>query len=109
LKCNAEEARLLSGEEEPEAAAEGILAGGAKHVVVTRGAGGAVLRGGGLRADMPGKPAHAVSTVGAGDAFCSVLVARLAETGYYPPAIHAALRDAVEEAAAAVERWGALA
>lgn len=109
VKCNREEARLLSGEEEPERAAAGLLAMGARHVVVTRGAAGAVLRGGGLKADVRGRPASAVSTVGAGDAFCGVVLARLAATGFYPPAIAAALPEAVEEAARAVERWGALA
>jgi sugar/nucleoside kinase (ribokinase family) len=108
VKCNAEEARLLSGEEDPEAAAAGLLAGGAEHVVVTRGAAGAIARGGGLRLDVPGRPATPVSTVGAGDAFCGVVIGRLAATGYYPPAIGAALPEAVAEAARAVERWGAL-
>jgi sugar/nucleoside kinase (ribokinase family) len=110
VKCNGEEARLLSGEKEPAAAAAGLLAMGARHAVVTRGADGALLRGDGrLRADVRGRPAEAVSTVGAGDAFCGVILARLAATGFYPPAIAAALPEAVEEAARAVERWGALA
>src|SRR5918997_1860668 len=38
VKCNAEEARLLSGEEAPAAAAEGLLAARAQHAIVTRGA-----------------------------------------------------------------------
>ena len=108
VKCNAEEARLLSGEDEPDRAAEGLLAMGAAHVVVTRGPAGALLRGGGMRMDVPGAPATPVSTVGAGDAFCGVLLARLAQTDFYAPAIAAALPEAVEEAARAVERWGAL-
>jgi sugar/nucleoside kinase (ribokinase family) len=108
VKCNAEEARLLSGEDDPAAAAEGLLAMGAQHVVVTRGARGALLRGGGMKLDLPGAPATPVSTVGAGDAFCGVLLGRLAATGFYPPAIGAALPEAVAEAARAVERWGAL-
>ncbi len=108
LKCNAEEARLLSGEDEPARAAEGLLAMGAEHVVITRGAQGALLRGGGMKLDLAGAPATPVSTVGAGDAFCGVLLGRLAATGFYPAAIGAALPDAVQEAARAVERWGAL-
>ena len=108
VKCNAEEARLLSGEDDPVAAAEGIVAAGAAHAIVTRGAAGAVLRGGGLRADLPGAPAEPVSTVGAGDAFMGVVLARLAAAGFYPPALAAALPDALEEAARATERWGAL-
>ena len=109
VKCNREEARLLSGEDDAEAAAAGLLAMGAEHVVVTRGPDGAVLRGGGLRSDVPGRAATPLSTIGAGDAVCSVLLARLAATGFYPPAIAAALPEAVEEGALAVERWGALA
>ena len=81
---------------------------GAAHAVVTRGPRGAVLRGGGMRMDVPGAPASPVSTVGAGDAFCGVLLGRLAATGFYPPAIGASLPQAVFEAARAVERWGAL-
>ena len=108
VKCNAEEARLLTGEDDPARAAEGLLAMGAAHAVVTRGPKGALLRGGGMKMDLPGAKATPVSTVGAGDAFCGVLLGRLAATGFYPPAIGAALPEAVEEAARAVERWGAL-
>jgi len=109
VKLNAEEARLLSGEEDPHAAAEGLLAAGARHVVVTLGARGAIVRGGGLKLDVPGVEASPVSAVGAGDAFMGVVLGRLAGTDFYPPAIAAALPDAVREGARAVERWGALA
>lgn len=109
VKLNAGEARLLSGEDDPHAAAEGLLAAGARHVVVTLGAHGAIVRGGGLRLDVPGVPATPVSAVGAGDAFMGVVLGRLAGTDFYPPAIAAALPDAVREGARAVERWGALA
>ena len=108
VKCNGEEARLLTGEDDPEAAVEGLLAAGAKHAVVTRGPHGAVLRGGGMKLDMPGEPAHPISTVGAGDVFMGTVIAGLAATRFYPPAIAAALRDAVVEGARATERWGAL-
>jgi fructokinase len=109
VKCNAEEARLLTGEREPEAAAAGLIAGGARHVVITLGAGGALLRGGRLRFDVPGVAARPVDTTGAGDALMGVLLARLGDTDYYPSAIAAALPEAVAEAARATERWGALA
>ena len=108
VKCNAEEARLLTGEDDPEAAAEGLLAAGARHAVVTRGAQGAVVRGGGMKLDMPGAPAHPISTVGAGDVFMGTVIAGLAATDFYPPAIAAALREAVVQGARATERWGAL-
>ena len=109
MKCNGEEARLLTGEDEPEAAVEGLLAAGAHHAVVTRGANGAVVRGGGLKLDVPGVPATPVSTVGAGDVFMGTVIAGLAATNFYPPAIAAAMHDAVAEGARATERWGALA
>lgn len=108
IKCNAGEGRLLTGEDRPAAAAEGLVAGGAAHAIVTRGADGAVLRGGGLRADVPGAPAEPISTVGAGDTFMAVILARLAETSFYPSAIAAAMPEAVVAAARATERWGAV-
>jgi sugar/nucleoside kinase (ribokinase family) len=108
VKANAEEARLLTGESDPAAAAAGLLAGGARHALITLGAGGALLRGGGMSLDVPGVPADAVDTTGAGDTFSGVVLARLAATGYYPPAIAAALPDAVAAAARATEHWGAV-
>jgi fructokinase len=108
VKCNAEEARLLTGEDDAAAAAEGLLAAGARHAIVTRGPEGAVLRGGGLRADVPGVRANVVSTVGAGDTFTGVVIAALARTDFYPAALAAALPEAAEAAARATERWGAL-
>ncbi|CAA9483215.1 MAG: hypothetical protein AVDCRST_MAG85-803 [uncultured Solirubrobacteraceae bacterium] len=109
VKLNAEEARVLSGEDDPRAAAEGLLAAGARHVVITLGAAGAILRGGGLKLDVKGVDADPVSAVGAGDAFMGVVLGRLSGTDFYPPAIAAALPDAVCEGARAVERWGAVA
>jgi fructokinase len=109
VKLNSEEARLLSGEDDPHAAAAGLLAAGARHVVVTLGAQGALVRGGGLKLDVRGVDATPVSAVGAGDAFMGLILGRLAGTDFYAPAIAAALPDAVREGARAVERWGALA
>ena len=108
VKCNREEAQLLSGEADPERAAAGLLAAGAKHVVITLGSGGAMLRGGGLRADAPAVSAKVLDTTGAGDAFFGVLLARLGRSDYYPSALAAALPEAVREAARATERWGAV-
>jgi sugar/nucleoside kinase (ribokinase family) len=48
-----------------------------------------------------------VSTIGAGDALMATLVARLQITGFYEPAIAAALKEAMLVAAQARERWGA--
>jgi fructokinase len=49
-----------------------------------------------------------LSTVGAGDALTGTLLARLALSGFYAPAVAAALGEAVAAAAAACERWGSL-
>jgi fructokinase len=107
VRANAAEAALMTGEDDPERAAQALVKAGARLVVITLGAGGAILRGE-LRADAPGVPARVLSTIGAGDAFTGVLLARLALTGFYPAAVAAALRDAVAEGARACERWGAL-
>jgi sugar/nucleoside kinase (ribokinase family) len=108
VKCNEDEALALTGELEVERAAASLLAAGAQHVVVTRGAEGALLRGGGLDRTVPGVPARPVDATGAGDAVTGVLLAALARTGFYPAALAAMLPDAVAEGARAVERYGAL-
>ena len=108
VKCNRTEARLMTGETDPAAAAASLLAKGARHVVVTLGADGALLRGGGMSLDVPGVPASPLNTTGAGDTFAGVLLARLAATGWYASALGAGLREAVAEAAKATERWGAV-
>jgi fructokinase len=107
VRANQDEAALLTGEQDPERAALALLKAGARLVVVTLGADGAILRGE-LRADIPGVPVHVVSTIGAGDVLTGILLARLVLSDFYPPAVAAALRDAVEQSARACERWGAL-
>ncbi len=79
-------------------------------VVITLGAGGAILRGGaGLKVDCPAvAPARVLSTIGAGDALTGTLLARLANSGFYPAAAAAALGEAVAASAQACERWGSL-
>ncbi|HEV7804472.1 MAG TPA: PfkB family carbohydrate kinase [Solirubrobacteraceae bacterium] len=108
VKCNVLEARLMTGESQPEAAAASLLAAGAQHVVLTLGTRGAIVRGKGLRRDVAARPAKVLSTVGAGDVFTGVMLAALGQTDFYAPAIAAALPDAAEAAARACERWGAL-
>lgn len=107
VRANAAEATLMTGEADPERAASAILKAGARLVVLTLGAEGAILRGE-LDADAPGAEVEVRSTVGAGDVLTGVLLARLAGTGFYPPAVAAALPEAVKEAGQACERWGAL-
>lgn len=107
VRCNEPEATLMTGEADAERAAVALVKAGAKLVVITRGARGALLRGA-LRADVAGMPARVISTLGAGDVLTAFLLARLALTGFYPPAVAAGLREAVARAAHACERWGAL-
>ncbi len=108
VKCNEIEGRLMTGEPDAEAQAASLLAAGAQHVIVTRGARGAILRGADLHRDVAGIETRVLSTVGAGDVFLGVVLARLGVTDYYPAAIAAALPEAAREAARACRRWGAL-
>lgn len=108
VRATAAEAELMTGESDPELAARALLAAGARMVVITRGAAGAILRGE-LRLDVPGVPARVRSTMGAGDTMTGILLAHLARSGWYPAAAAAALPEAVRAAARATERWSALA
>jgi sugar/nucleoside kinase (ribokinase family) len=110
VRANREEAELLTGETDPERAALALRKAGAELAVITLGASGAILRGGGgLRIDAPAvRPSRVLSTVGAGDALTGRLVAALALSGFYPAAAAAALEEAVAAAAEACERWGSL-
>ena len=108
VKCNGDEALALTGELEVKAAAASLVAAGAQHVVVTLGADGALLRGGGLDRTVRGVAARPVDATGAGDAVTGVLLAALARTGFYPAALAAMLPDAMAEAARATERYGAV-
>jgi sugar/nucleoside kinase (ribokinase family) len=107
VRCNRLEASLMTGEDDPERAAMSLVKAGARLVVITLGAGGAILRGE-LRADAASVPVSVISTIGAGDVLTGVLLARLAATGFYPAAVAAGLRDAVDAAARVCERWGAV-
>jgi hypothetical protein len=78
-----EEARLLSGEEQPARAADGLVAMGAEHAIVVAPA-GAVVRGPGLRLAAAG--AHDPASL------LGVVLAQLAGTDFYPAAIAVALR-----------------
>jgi sugar/nucleoside kinase (ribokinase family) len=107
VRATAAEAAVMTGEDDPEAAASSLIKAGARLVALTLGAKGAILRGE-LRANAPGPPARVLSTIGAGEVLTGILIARLTESRFYPPSVAAALRDAVAGAANACERWGAL-
>jgi sugar/nucleoside kinase (ribokinase family) len=107
VRANAEEAALMTGEDDPDRAALALVKAGARMVVLTLGPEGAIMRGE-LRLDVDGQPASVLSTIGAGDVLTGVLLARLAMSGYYPAAAAASLPEAVAESSLACERWGAL-
>lgn len=107
VRANETEVRVMTGEDDLERAALSLVKAGARLVVVTLGADGAILRGE-LRANCAGIPVDVVSTMGAGDAFTGTLVAGLAASGFYPPAVAAGLASAVAAGAQACQRWGAL-
>jgi fructokinase len=108
VRANADEARLMTGEQDLERAAMTLRKAGAANVVISLGAEGAMLRGR-LRADVPGVPVSELrSTIGCGDAMTATLIARFVGSGFYEPAIAAGLRDAVRAGAEACGRWGAV-
>ena len=111
VRAGAGDAELMTGEEDPERAALALLKAGARMVVITLGAEGAILRGE-LRLDVEGDgdgaPAGVLSAIGAGEVLTGILLARLAASAYYPAAVAASLPEAVAQATRACERWGAL-
>ena len=107
VRTNRVEAEAMTREPDPERAAAALVSRGARLVVVTLGADGALLRGE-LEADVPGVRARVRSTVGAGDALMGVLLARLSLAGFRASALAPALPAAVAAAARATERWGAV-
>jgi fructokinase len=109
LKCNRAEAQLLTGRDDPRAAADVLLELGARAVVVTLGADGALLRGAGGDRDVPAVPASPVDTTGAGDAISGVLLARLGAAGFDLAVLPGALEEAVAVAARVTEQFGAIA
>lgn len=106
LVVNEHEAAVLLGEPEagdPDAAVDGLLALGARSVVLTLGAVGAVGHDGDGRWRLPARPVRPVDTTGAGDAFVGALAAGLAAGD---PLRHAAAH-ATRVAAASVLHRGA--
>jgi fructokinase len=118
VHAKASEARLMTGEENLERAAMALRKAGARNVLITASSApsspnaepdgfvGAMLRGK-ISVDLPGLPARVISRIGASDALMATLLARLQITGFYEPAIAAALKEAMVVSAQACERWGA--
>jgi ribokinase len=105
LVVNAGEAAALTGapDDDVDALARAVLALGARSVVITRGAGGALWASGDDTIAHPAPRVRVVDTTGAGDVFAGTLAARLAR-GARPDD---ALAAAVEAGAAAVQWEGA--
>jgi ribokinase len=103
LTPNMLEAEALTGEADPERAARALHGRSGAPVLVTLGAGGAVLLDGDRVTRMEVPPVEVVDTTGAGDVLCGVVGARLA-TG---DDLAGAARQAIEAASASVGTPGA--
>jgi fructokinase len=105
VKANRPEAVLLTGEEEPAAAAAALVARGAGQAVVTLAAEGALLAEGGEISRFPAAAAAVVDTTGAGDAVAAVIATALARS----PAVGAGtIEEAMRLAGQVVACRGAL-
>jgi sugar/nucleoside kinase (ribokinase family) len=76
---NEDEARVLSGAEEASLQAEVFLSAGAGAVVVTRGAAGALMAAGKVRAELRAPGVEVVDGSGAGDAFAAGFICGFVE------------------------------
>jgi sugar/nucleoside kinase (ribokinase family) len=77
--ANDDEARLLTGEPEPERQAERLLAAGANAVAITLGDRGVVVATADERFSLPAQTVEIVEPSGAGDAFDAGLISALLE------------------------------
>ncbi|GAA1557714.1 PfkB family carbohydrate kinase [Actinomadura kijaniata] len=77
LLPNEEQARLMTGEAGPGAAARALLAEGPKAVVVTLGGDGSLLVTGAGERHVPALEVDVVDTTGCGDAYCAGFVTAL--------------------------------
>ncbi len=102
---SAEDARALSGREDPDAMIDWAHALGAKAVLLKLGADGVTVSDGARRERIPGFKVKAVDTTGAGDGFCGAALARLAAGD----ALFDAARYANAAAALATTGFGAVA
>ncbi len=106
VKSNLEEAQLLTGRDDASSAAAGLCSLGARLGVVTRGAGGVVMRGA-ASAELPAVDVEVVAPLGAGDAFIGAFAAGLAGVGWDAARAAEALPVALEAGARACSGWSA--
>ena len=81
VKISDEETELICGTADPSEAAARLAAGGARLVLVTLGAHGALWRLGGEEGVVPGHSVKVADTNGAGDTFFGALLSRIALRG----------------------------
>ncbi len=114
VKLSEEELAFLAGPGGVEAErglVDGLLAGRARGVVVSRGAAGATAHAGGFEVDAPAPRVDAVDTTGAGDALMGALLASTAsDPGLWaaPATARAALERACAYAALSTTERGAI-
>ena len=77
LTPNEDEARYLTGMEDPEKMADVLLAFGAGHVIVKLGGGGVCMKSPGKTVRLPAYDVDAVDSTGAGDNFAAGFVSEL--------------------------------
>jgi sugar/nucleoside kinase (ribokinase family) len=106
VRANDTEARELTGERDPEKAAEALCGHGAKIAVVTLGPRGVLMRGA-ADAEVPAPQVEVVSPLGAGDAFMGALAAGMAALDWDPSRAAEALPAACAAGARACTAWGA--
>jgi len=107
IRANRDEAMAIAGVDDPRRAAEELAAMGAELAVVTLAEEGAVIRGA-CAEEAPAVEVEVVNTLGAGDAFMGTLVAGIAMRDWDAGRAGEALAPALEAAAQACTRWGAL-
>jgi sugar/nucleoside kinase (ribokinase family) len=110
VHANRAEATALTGERDPERAADALTRSGVRLVVLTLGRDGVVARSpGGTGFSGQLKPVPVRSAIGAGDAFTGTLLAAVAtdRRDDVEAAVRHALPAALRAAAEACERWGA--
>jgi sugar/nucleoside kinase (ribokinase family) len=82
LFVNEDEARILTGEPDPDRAAVSLRKGGARAVVVKLGSRGSIVFDDGIRIESPAFPVTVADTTGAGDCFVGGFLAGLRH-GYH--------------------------
>ena len=105
--CNLVEANRLTGQSDPQTAADFLLSKGTKHVIIKLGSQGCLLKTSQDSRIIPGMSCIVVDTTGAGDAFAAGLIAGLVQQQEVATACVTAHQAAsrVVSSLGAVEAW----